>query len=616
MKWSRLANRASDYLHRVNDRVHGFAWWMAVGPFCIATDLPMLTVSGGRPLRLSGEPNPYPSTELLGRLLAFEGQVRFARSLLILFRAVLICGVLLVISRALEIATHWMTSPWLPLIFFLVIGWAIHLSLHHSISTFEVARLIDKRMGLQAQVATAVEIAWQHRQLDSLSQAQARLATSRLRECEPHQTFPLVFPGKDVRAFVGVVAVYLVLSVIGTLALNVPRPQQAIDVELAKQVRQDAQAPSPFVSMDASAAQIQTLSPSPANDAVGQQLDQLDQELKSQAITPAEYQAQLQSLQQQIQSQANQSLAAQEALQRLAQALNDSSTTQPISDSLTQGNYQQAAAQLSDLAKQVGNLSPQAQAQLAQQMSQASQQTQGLNQSISQNAAQTAEALRQGQSGQAQQSLQQLAQAVNNANQQIASQSQLGQDMQQVQQRLGSQTAGQPTQNASSASAQGNGQTSADAQGDQNTGSDQMSASDQASAQGQNADSQNQSGGATSGASVSTSSQGQEQGNQSNGAGAGSGPGSNLFGGAPTPLDVNAKKLTILGQASDNGSSDTTSAGDRSNPLTGATDSSIGVTGGNAPTASNAPVNVHQESNVVPLDLKPVVREYFSHAGP
>ncbi|HUX85723.1 MAG TPA: hypothetical protein VMW65_01870, partial [Chloroflexota bacterium] len=119
---------------------------------------------------------------------------------------------------------------------------------------------------------------------------------------------------------------------------------------------------------------------------------------------------------------------------------------------------------------------------------------------------------------------------------------------------------------------------------------------------------------ATDQASVRASGPGQNQAGQQKGGGAGSGPGSSLFGGAPTPLDVNAKKLTILGQASDSGVSGSTTAGDRSNPLTGATGTSISTSGGSAPAASNAPVNVHQESNAVPLDLKPVVREYFSHA--
>ena len=609
MEWSRFTKT-------VNGHIRGVMWWVAVGPFCLASELPTLSVAEERPLRLSGQPDPYPSNELLGRLLSFQSRLRFARSVVILFRAILLCMAFLALARAVEITTHWLMSPWLPIAILLVLGWALHLSLHHSISTFEVARLVDKRMALRAQLATAVESTWQRRQLDSLGQAQARLATRHLREIDPRRTIPLVFPGRDARVLLGIIVLYVGLSVVGNFGLSVPHPPQAIDAELAKQVSQDAQAPSPFVSLDSTAAQIQTLAAPQSSDSVGQQLKSLDQQLKSQAITAAEYQAQLQALQKQVQAEANQSLAAQEALQRLAQAMNNSSTTQPISDSLTRGNYQQAASQLNDLAKGVSGMSPQSQSQLGQQFAQAAQQTQALSQPLSQNAAQAAQALQQGQSNQAQQSLQKLAQAVNDTNQQITQQSQLGQDLQQVQQRMGSQSqaAGTQSQQANSNSPQAGNQASASAQGSQSSSGNQSSSSDAANAQSSSDSSATNGNTASDQASVSSSGPGQDQASQQAGGGAGNGPGSSLFGNAPTPLDVNAKKLVILGQASDNGASGSTTAGDRTNPLTGATGSSIATSGGSAPAASNAPVNVHQESNAVPLDLKPVVREYFSHA--
>ena len=70
----------------------------------------------------------------------------------------------------------------------------------------------------------------------------------------------------------------------------------------------------------------------------------------------------------------------------------------------------------------------------------------------------------------------------------------------------------------------------------------------------------------------------------------------------------------IVGQASGNGVGGT-SAGDRSDPLTAAGPSSIDGVSGASSVPSNVPINVHQESNAVPLNLKPIVRDYFSDAG-
>ena len=132
------------------------------------------------------------------------------------------------------------------------------------------------------------------------------------------------------------------------------------------------------------------------------------------------------------------------------------------------------------------------------------------------------------------------------------------------------------------------------------------------------ADSTSQMGpGTTDVASGSTKSSGPQQLQQDqpgSGGGAGSSPGAAPLGNTPSSLDTRGVRLTIVGKSSGNGTG-TTSAGDRSDPLTAAGPSSIDAASGAASVPSNVPINVHQESNSVPLNLKPIVRDYFSDAG-
>src|SRR5438105_718764 len=115
-------------------------WLLTVGPFCFATDLPTLATSSFRPLVFDHDPDNYPITELLGRLLAFRSRVRFARSLILFVRVAILGGFILVAAKALQLATHEPMSGWLPVALVLLVLWSIHLALHHSISPFEVAR--------------------------------------------------------------------------------------------------------------------------------------------------------------------------------------------------------------------------------------------------------------------------------------------------------------------------------------------------------------------------------------------------------------------------------------------------------------------------------------------
>ena len=102
------------------------------------------------------------------------------------------------------------------------------------------------------------------------------------------------------------------------------------------------------------------LSAQAGSSPVKSDLDVLRQQLAAQQITPQQYQDQLRQVQQRLDAMAKDSLSAQQAMGALADSLKDGSATQAISDSLNRGDYQKAGQQLSDLSKQLDQLSPDA----------------------------------------------------------------------------------------------------------------------------------------------------------------------------------------------------------------------------------------------------------------
>jgi hypothetical protein len=616
---------------RIGNAISSGLWWATVAPYCWSTDLPRLGTPVPHSISLGGDLDHYPVTELLGRLLWFRSRLRLTRAVVIVLRGLTLGAALLLVAKAIELMTHQPMSAWLPLGVFLVVAWSVHLALHHTISPFDVARFVDKSEGLNAQLATAVEYTMRDRIDRPLARTQIRLATNRLRDVEPTRAIPLIIPWRDAQVLGVVVGLFLAGSAASSLGLNEPRQASAIDAALAKQSGQVAQAPSAYVTMDATSLQFQTastpLSPAAAGaNPLANQLNALQQQLTNQSVTPEQYQQELKQVQQQIQEQADQSLSTQQALNTLASALKDMSATQSVSDSLTQGNYQAASQQLSDLSKQLNQLSPDARQQLAQRLAQAAQQTQKTDPSISQSASSTASALQQGNQGQAAQGMQDLAQAVSQASNQVAQQSQLGQALSDVQQQLGDQSGspGNPSQaNPGSPGNPGNPANQPEGAGvgqaSEQQGANPQDANGtpgQTGAQGDAGSSGNGGpmapGGLGDASMSATSSQIQQDLAAGTGGGVGNAAGAPPLSGAQQSLDVGGVKLTIVGKASAPGSS-ATSAGDRSDPLTASGNSTISGAGSSQAAASNIAINVHAESNDVPLDRKPVVREYFSN---
>ncbi|HEX5416663.1 MAG TPA: hypothetical protein VFZ25_13410 [Chloroflexota bacterium] len=596
-------------------------WCVTIAPYCWSANVPELAVGSRLALRLSGDPTIYVANELMGVVQQFRARLRLARSLVILLRGGLLSVLILLLARFVDLAFNLPLEAWVPLVLFLVVGWSIHLALHHAISPFEVARLVDHRLGLNAQVATAVEHTLDNRLDKPFVRLQVRQATQRVRGIDPGRAIPLVIPARDIQLLALAIVLYAGTLVIGSLgSLGLPTAVQPIDAAVSSAATQSAQAPSAYVTVVSSQIPPQALATAQAGGVPGndfaQQASALRQQYDSHAITQEQYQQQLQQLAQQIQQQSNASLAAQQALNSLASALKDNSSTNDVSNALLNGNYPQATEGLRNLSQQLGQLSPDAQQQLAKQLQQAAASTQQTDSDISKSAAAAAQSLQNGDQAQAAQSMQQLAQAVQQASDQIAAQSQLGQSLQDVQQQMSGASSGTPQSQASPTSDQ-----SGAAQQQQGTGADGQSSADQSSAAsgdqgGQPGSQQGTDGGSDSGslagASGSSSITSIQQDGNGNSGGVGNGPGGPALGGQQNALDVNGQKLTIIGKDSGQGTT-TTTTGDRSIPLTASDGSTIAGAGGAGGSASNVPIKVHDTSNAVPLNRQSVVREYFSN---
>src|SRR5438132_822053 len=134
-----------------------------------------------------------------------------------------ICVIIVIGPKALQLCTHESLSGWLSVALVLLVLWSSHLASCHTISPFEVARLVDRRLAREEQVAAAVESTTGNRLERALSRTQVRLATSRLRDVDPVAAVPLVVPWRDLRSLALVAVLYLGVGYAGTLGITIPR---------------------------------------------------------------------------------------------------------------------------------------------------------------------------------------------------------------------------------------------------------------------------------------------------------------------------------------------------------------------------------------------------------
>lgn len=295
--------------------------------------------------------------------------------------------------------------PWLIAPAALVIALAVGYAWLQRPTRMGLARFLDQGYGLNASLATSLELA--RGTLDStlapriLNQAAGtayrigRSGRLRLHRLDREHTLALALP----ITLVGVALLLLLAPATGRRGF-VPVPKPDVATQSNPQNPLDPMTP-----------------PS----------------LTEQGLTP-----------EQVQQLAVQSAQAQQDLRRLASALNDNSTTRQAAQDLDSGNYMQAAQDLQQVASTIDQLSPEARQELANSLQQAAQQTSGGNMALSEAEQRAANALQQpGNTAQQQQAIRDLAQQVQQTGGQVRSQGEISNALQEAQQRGEGQQPGQ-----------------------------------------------------------------------------------------------------------------------------------------------------------------------------
>lgn len=134
-----------------------------------------------------------------------------------------------------------------------------------------------------------------------------------------------------------------------------------------------------------------------------------------------------------VQQRAERSNQARQDLQALAQALDDHAVTNSAADAMERGDYPEAANELRDLAEDADKLSPASREDLAQDLDTAASKMSEGSQELADASRQAADGLRQGEQA-AQEGMRNLGDAVEKTGNEVASQQELAEQMQQAQQ--------------------------------------------------------------------------------------------------------------------------------------------------------------------------------------
>lgn len=550
-----------------------------LSPYVVGSELPHLSGSSFHPISFGSDELDGYRSELIASLSGFRRRLWINRSLVLLLRALLL-GAALTLGATIAEQAGLASFQWLlaNLGIVAVVGGLV-LIIWQRLSYFDVARVVDRQLGLKAQLGTAIEIT-RGNQPSPISRSQVRQATTIARRLEPSQAVAFRAPWRDLRLLVAVVTCTALVTFLGQIGLRVPVPDAAsamvivedpapdtwyeVDPEVAADLAREAQSPTGLQAL----------------------VQELRQQLDKNEITPQEYAAQVAAIEDQIRQQAEESARQQAALNSLADALSDSSATRSVAENLYRGAYAEAVQELADISQNTDRLSAQAQQELADRLSEAASRAAGSNSELASAAERAAEALRRGDGGGAQEALRDLASAMAEASQSVAPQSDLGQALQDLQEAQGLSdqmalgSSGDPQEGAPGTQGGSEG-------GGQEQGSGQ------------------QGGGRTTGP---------EGENSERGGGAGSGRGERIVpygpGAQSTKPEITGNVLKITGKASNSGA---TIRADGSGPVPltnpGAGTASVQGSGG---ARSTDPVTAIGENNYVPLEMKPVVKDYFS----
>ncbi len=341
-------------------------------------------------------------------------------------------------------------------------------------SPAQLALAVDRRLGLQERLVTAVELQRvgmgeggmgkghageslspvPHPPSPALAGLQLSDAVAHLRRVEPLDAFPIRLSLREVNAALGLAALVVALVVIPNSMEQTVRQRDQVQ----QTIRQEAERLNKLAE---EVARLNLEEPGEDLQQIEQALREGAKALEERSGNSEEALAALAALEQRLQALQGQSGAdLDEALSALAGSLAQDPATRPLGTALAKGDYKKAAEELRRLAEQIDNLSANERARLARSMRQAGQRASRANPALAQSLAQTGNALEQGGTGESQQAMNNAAGQLERASGQLRAGSQRERAMAQTQQSRG-------TVSRSAQQAQGRNQSAGRQQGQQ-----------------------------------------------------------------------------------------------------------------------------------------------------
>ncbi|MCW1969528.1 MAG: hypothetical protein KIH69_015555 [Anaerolineae bacterium] len=368
------------------------------------------------------------------------------------------------------------------------------------------ARHFDQRFGLKERVSTAMEIesGVLNVKNDHIRKRQVVDAAKIAEGVDFKRLLPLRLPWKDA-------LLMLALAIGLVVALVMPNPQQEIlaekiklQEELAKQVQQ-------LEDIKNNIKESKFLTDLQKEQAL-QALDQAQDQLRDSNASEESAMAALNEAQDKLDALQDE-IAKQQAreLERAGQSLSPDDLTKQLAESLSNRDFEKAAEQLRQLTNNQGQeLTQEQQRRLADQMEQLAKSVQNSDPNLAQNLRDSAQAMREGRNNDARQALDKAAQSLDRAGQNQASQRDLNQASNALNEAR--RQAARNQNQGQSGSEQGGEQ----GQGEQGMGEGNVEAGEGEAMQGEGQGQGGQPSGAAAGEGSSSSSQHSEDTGSSN----------------------------------------------------------------------------------------------------
>lgn len=584
-------------------------------------------MSAVRPIRLGALPE--------GELLSFLDRARRAMWLRRLAAASIRSGwIALIPALALVVASKVAdvdaSTPRLLLAFAVPFAAALIAQLWRRPTRYDAARQVDRQLHLQERLTTALELHTAAVGPSPLVRAQLEDTVDRIRTVDPSEAVPMRLPARHAIALVALLGLSGLLAVAPSFRHTAPASDALVQKSIAQEAKRLDQLAREVAPLQQDG---QLTREQAAAVAALQALQQANQQQPG--MTREDALAKLSDAEAQLRLQQSGTAAdTQQALEKAASVLATDQSTRDLAQSLTSGKPADTASKLQQLAQSASGMSQDQRDKLAATLRAAGAQAAKTDPSVGQALQRAGDAAASTDAAQRSQAFDQAASAIQLAQLATASQAEVQRalsQMQASQQAIsqagqqgsppGSQDQSAQGQQAGQQDQQGQpGQGGAQAQADQGSQGTQGadSAAGAAQSQGASADSQSAASG-QSGAQGQASAQGQGQGEgsqsaqgdgqgQTGGQGQGAGQRERVY----DPKSVPTHQVQVNGQQS----------------ATGRQQIEQG-TGPQDPTSSQALVPYSQlyqqykqqasdtlDSSYIPLNMKDLVRDYFTSLAP